>query len=178
MKNRCTYKEPTSTILDNANYEREYLKLNRLESYLLKLVIPFIRVAHCPRGSYFKVKGDLILISSDISQSLEKILPLHQSLIPVAFKRKVSYSGSYIEEYIEKEKVQMYFSWLKENNHLYKNIDISTELIDQFANEARLASAEFEANTKGNDSSNHVDDDDEVIEEEETFLNSFNDNPF
>ena len=128
--------------------EREFLKLNRLESYLLKLVIPFIRIAHCPRGRYFKVKGDLILISSDITHSLSKILPLQQSLIPVCFKRKLAYSGSFIEEFIEKEKVQMYFSWFKENNHLYKDISLDAELIDQFTFESQASSDEFESKTK------------------------------
>ena len=50
--------------------ERKAVKMNKLESFLLKLVIPFIRLAHCPRGPYLKVKGDLILISADVSHSL------------------------------------------------------------------------------------------------------------
>ena len=60
------------------------------------MVIPFIRIAHCPRGSYFKVKGDLILISADVKNSLETILPLEQSLIPVAFRWKLAFRGSFI----------------------------------------------------------------------------------
>ena len=112
LKQKCAFKEQqskTDVALDNENYEREALQLNRLEAHLLKIVIPFIRIAHCPRGSYFKVKGDLILISSDIPHSLSKILPLQQCLIPVCFKRKLSYTGSYIEEYEEKEKIKMYY---------------------------------------------------------------------
>ena len=61
-------------------FERRALQLNKLEAFLVKLVIPFIRIAHCPRGSYFKVKGDLILISANVRDSLETILPLEQSL--------------------------------------------------------------------------------------------------
>ena len=104
--------------------ERKAVKMNKLESFLLKLVIPFIRLAHCPRGPYLKVKGDLILISADVSHSLSQILPLEQSLIPVAFKRKLAYSGSYIEEIIEKDKVVKYFSWFKKYNHLYYRVFI------------------------------------------------------
>ena len=110
--------------------------MNRLEAYLLKITIPFIRIAHCPRGPYLKVKGDLILISSDIDHSLSKILPLKQSLIPVCFKRKLCYSGSYIEEYVEKEKIKLHFEWFKRNNHLYKNITLDSKLIDDFFNES------------------------------------------
>ena len=43
---------------------KQVLKLNKLEAHLLKLVIPFVRIAHCTRGAYFKVRGNLILISS------------------------------------------------------------------------------------------------------------------
>ena len=111
---------PACSLKDFQRCEKEYLKLNKLEAYLLKLVIPFIRIANCPRGPYFKVKGDLILISADVSHSLTKVLPLQQSLIPVRFKRKLSYTGSFIEEYIEKEKVGIYFEWYVKNNHLYK----------------------------------------------------------
>ena len=117
---------------DPAIHERRALQLNKLESFLLKLVIPFIRIAHCPRGSYFKVKGDLILISADINHSLQKILPLDQSLIPVSFKRKLEYGGSFIEEFVDKEKVRLYFSWFKKYNHLYKNIKFDESLLEQF----------------------------------------------
>ena len=46
---------------------KKYLELNRLEDYLLKPVIPFIRIGHLPRGSYFQVKGELIMISADVN---------------------------------------------------------------------------------------------------------------
>ena len=78
------------------------LQLNKLESHLLKIVIPFIRVAHCNRGSYIKVKGSVILISSDISHSMSRILPRKQNLLPVCLKRKMEYTGNYMEEMIDK----------------------------------------------------------------------------
>ena len=75
LKSTCRIE--TSSLLRHFNenletFERKVLQLNKLESFLLKLVIPFIRIAHCPQSSYLKVKGDLILISADISHSLEK----------------------------------------------------------------------------------------------------------
>ena len=98
----------------------------------MKTVISFIRIAHCPRGSSFKVLGDLILISADISESLGKILPLEQSLITVSFKRKLAYQGSYIEEFVEKDKVKTYFEWFKLNNHLYSDFLFDEVLLDDF----------------------------------------------
>ena len=76
--------------------------------------------------------GDLILISADISESLGKILPLEQSLIPVSFKRKLAYQGSYIEEFVEKDKVKTYFEWFKLNNHLYSDFLFDEVLLDDF----------------------------------------------
>ena len=125
-------------------FKHDEVKLNKLESFLLKLVIPFIRVAHCPRGRYLKVKGDLILISSDISHSLQRVLPVNQALIPVCFKRKLSYEGSYLEEFIEKEKVKIYFSWMKKYNHLYEDKTLEIDLVDTFQDESLAAAADFE----------------------------------
>ena len=51
---------------------------------------------------------------------MDRILPIDQNLIPVSFKRRLAYSGSFIEEYVEKKKLLMFFEFLKENNHLYK----------------------------------------------------------
>ena len=131
---------PTRNECENIENE----KLNRLEAFLLKLVIPFLRVAHCPRGRYLKLKGDLILISSDIQHSLNKILPIDQGLIPVSFKRKLSYSGFYIEEFIDKEKVKSYFSWLKTYNHLFRNVNLNSELVAAFEENSLQASEDFE----------------------------------
>ena len=167
LKRRCKIKENKVSRYFNEPetiYERKALNLNKLESFLLKLVIPFIRIAHCPRGPYFKVKGDLILISSDIQSSMSKILPLEQSLIPVAFKRKLAYTGSYIEEFIEKEKVQIYFSWFKEHNHLFKDIELDSNKIEEFKTTSLEASSNFEKNTKNksNESQNKGEDSDSV----------------
>ena len=67
LKRKCTFKEQNLSAglaIDQEIYEREYLKLNRLESYLLKLVIPFIRIAHCPRGRYWSTLNSTQLNST------------------------------------------------------------------------------------------------------------------
>ena len=105
--------------------------LNKLEGFLLKLCIPFIRICHCPRGPYVQVKGSLILISSDVKHSLEKILPLPQQIVPVKFKRKLSYDGHYIGEYVDKQKVRMFFEFFKKHNHLFKDVSLDCDVIDE-----------------------------------------------
>ena len=64
-----------------------------------------MRVAHCPRGPYLKVRGNLILISSDIASSLQKIIPIEdQQILPVMFKRKLNYDGHYLAEFVDRKK--------------------------------------------------------------------------
>ena len=114
--------------------EQKYLKLNRLEDHLLKQVIPFIRIGHLPRGQYFQVKGVLIMISANVEESLNKILPVDQNLVPVSFKKKLEYSGHYIQEYVDKKKVLTYFNWFKKYNHLYKDYELDVKLITDYEN--------------------------------------------
>ena len=127
-----------------SEYDRTFFQLNRLESYLLKLVIPFIRVGHCPRGPYLKLKGDLILISSNLEHSLTKVLPATQHLLPVCFKRKLSYSGSYIEEVVERKKIQMYFKFFKKHNHLYENLTLDSNAMKGFIDDTTATMGQFE----------------------------------
>ena len=72
-------------------------------------------------------------------------------MIPVCFKRKLSYTGSYIEEFIEKEKVKMYYAWLKKYNHLYKDTKLDETLLDGFLDDSVSASKDFERNTRTDD---------------------------
>ena len=99
--------------------EKKYLQLNRLEDYLLKPVIPFIRIGHLPRGRYFQLKGDLIMVSANVVDTLHKILPVEQNLVPVALKRKMEYSGHYMQEYVDRYKIKEYFQWFQRHNHIF-----------------------------------------------------------
>ena len=44
---------------------------------------------------------------------MDRILPIDQNLIPVSFKRRLAYSGSFLEEYVEKKKLLMFYEFLK-----------------------------------------------------------------
>ena len=112
-------------------------KLNKVEQFLLKLIIPFIRVGHCERGTQMKVRGNLILISADIARSLEKILPQSQNIIPVRFKRKLTYTGHYAAEYIDRRKVELYFNWFKQNNPLFADFSLDQGLVERFEQDTK-----------------------------------------
>jgi len=82
-----------------------------------------------------EVRGNLILISSDVADSMQKLLPLKQNIFPVSFKRKVSYDGYYIKEWVDKQKVELYFDWMNKNNPLYKDFTsggCNQELLEKF----------------------------------------------
>lgn len=156
-----TFKEKVHEICkqNNRNETASNIKLNKLEDFLLKLVIPFIRIGHMPRGPYFKVKGDLIMISSDVRDTMNKILPISQDLIPISFKRKLSYKGHYIEEYIDKKKVMLYFEFLKKYNHLYEEVDFDESILNKFESELLQAiNATEEEDEDENDSDTEDDD--------------------
>ena len=53
------------------------------------------------------MKGNLILISADVKETMATILPLEQGLIPVALKRKMEYEGYYITEAIDISKLRI-----------------------------------------------------------------------
>ena len=76
------------------------------------------------------------MISADLQSSINKILPCQQHLIPVVFKRKLSYQGHFIEEWIDRRKVLAYFSWLKRYNHLFEDYKLDEKIIDEFENQA------------------------------------------
>ena len=135
---------------------KQSLQLNKLESHLLKLVIPFIRVAHCTRGTYIKVKGSLILMSSDISHSMSKILPVAQHLIPVCLKRRLDYTGNYMEEIIDKNKVNAYFNFFKRYNPLFKDIELKESRIDQYEYESVVAAEQFDDEANKLDSEKNI----------------------
>ena len=134
--------------------EKKYLELNRLEDYLLKPIIPFIRIGHLPRGRYFQLKGDLIMVSANVVETMNKILPVEQNLIPVALKRKMEYSGHFIQEYVDRDKVKFYFQWFQRHNHLFEEMKLDENLISQFEEDA-LKMAELEDKEKDQFIKNH-----------------------
>merc|ERR1712243_259304 len=116
----------------------EKMSLSKLESHLLKLIIPFIRIAYIPGYGQFKVKGPVITVEADVTETLnEKVLPRQQELIPVALKRKLSYKGTFMEEIVSKSKVQEYFNYFKEFNDLFKDQTLEMERIDTWIEELR-----------------------------------------
>merc|ERR1712240_462506 len=127
-------------MIDNLPKEflTEEMSLSKLESHLLKLIISFIRIAYIPGYGQFKVKGPMITVEADVTETLnEKVLPRQQELIPVALKRKLSYKGTVLEEMVSKSKVQAYFNYFKQFNPLFGDQILDMERIDNWIEELK-----------------------------------------
>ena len=79
----------------------------------------------------------MILISADVEETMNKILPRDQNLIPVALKRKLIYEGHYMREIIDKNKLKTYWKWLRENNAQFIDTFFDDDLIDEFCKLSR-----------------------------------------
>ena len=106
---------------------------SKLVNHLLKLVIPFQRLIHLPRGYSYKIKGPSILVPSSVTKTISQLLPqpISDVLIPVALKRRLKYESEYIFEHINTEHVINMFKSLKftfKNSH-YKDIVFSQNLL-------------------------------------------------
>jgi hypothetical protein len=88
---------------------------SKLVNHLIKLVIPFQRLVHLPRGHSYKIKGPSILVTSSVTKTISKLLPqsISDILIPVALKRKLIYQSDYIFEHINSGHVIDLFKLLK-----------------------------------------------------------------
>ena len=75
--------------------------LNVLESYLLKITIPFIRVSHVPRSPNLKLIGGSVCIEADINHTVRRLQINPENIVPVSFKRKLAYTGYYLEQVIQ-----------------------------------------------------------------------------
>ena len=56
-------------------------------------------------------------------------LPSQSELIPLKLKRKLSYKGHYLYDYVTPERLLNALRYLKSNNHYYKDITINDNWI-------------------------------------------------
>ena len=113
----------------------ELPELSQLENHLIKLIIPFQRVGHCPRSSTLKVQGPMIAFEADVKQTEETILPIEQSIIGVELKRHIKYQGYYMAQTVNIDHVKKWFQYLKEHNNLFKDVEWSDEKLKVMTDE-------------------------------------------
>ena len=95
------------------------------------------------------------MISADVIETMQKILPVKQNLIPVSVKKKLEYGGHYIQEYVDKEKVKVYFEWFKKYNHIFANYDFNESIITDYENKCMDQVAKMDAEKAAELVTNH-----------------------
>ena len=102
------------------------------------------------------------MVSANVVETLTKILPVDQNLVPVALKRKLEYSGHYMQEYVDRDKVKLYFHWFHRHNHLFEEMHLDESLITKFEQDA-MDLSEIEDKDKDEYIVNH----DEILKQRE-----------
>ena len=107
--------------------------LNLLELRLISLRVPFMKMVALPSGKQRSIHGPAVNVPSKVDTVCTVLprLPSQTELIPLKLKRKLTYRGHYMYNYITPEKVLNALRWLKANNLLYADIEINDEWLEQ-----------------------------------------------
>ena len=113
--------------LSLCNIPNELKDLNPLEVRLISQRIPFMKLVSLPRGKQVGIQGPAVNVPTDLDVVCEQFprLPTECQIISLKLKRKLDYRKAYIHDYVRPEKVVKALEWLKQNNPLYKDIDIN-----------------------------------------------------
>ena len=97
------------------------------EVRLISQRIPFMKLVSLPRGKQVGIQGPAVNVPTDLDVVCEQFprLPTECQIISLKLKRKLEYRKAYIHDYVRPEKVVKALAWLKQNNPLYKDIDIN-----------------------------------------------------
>ena len=115
--------------LDDVPPELANLKL--LEVRLISLRIPFLKMVSLPVGNQKSIHGPAVNVPSKLDTLCIELprLPSQSELIPLKLKRKLSYKGHYLYDYVTPERLLNALRYLKANNHYYKDISINENWI-------------------------------------------------
>nr|XP_034322337.1 uncharacterized protein LOC117688395 [Crassostrea gigas] len=127
----------------------ELAKLNSLEQHLIAIHIPFMKIMALPHGQQKNIHGPVICVPSDMKKAAS--LPMRQDenlLLRVKLKRKLNYKGYFEYQFVSTNNVMSALSYLKENNHWYKNMKIESTLEEGIARQEEIP--DDEVNSKDN----------------------------
>ena len=115
--------------------------LNALEKRLISLRVPFMKMVALPSGKQHCIHGPAVNVPSKLGSVCELLprLPSETELVPLKLKRKLSYKGHYLYDFVRPDKVIGALRWLKDNNPLYKDVAMNDNWVqDSLANNSDL----------------------------------------
>ena len=109
--------------------------LNALEQRLISLRVPFMKMVALPSGKQRCIHGPAVNVPSKIDRVCTMLprLPSECELVPLKLKRKLSYKGHYLYDYVSPQKLINALKWLKANNTLYADVDITDDWVESAA---------------------------------------------
>ena len=104
----------------------ELKDIRPLEKMIISQRIHFMKLIALPRGRQRAIHGPAVNVPTSFDQicTLLPRLPNSAQVVPLKLKRKLSYKGHYIYEFIRPQKVMTALKWLISNNPLYKDATI------------------------------------------------------
>ena len=115
-----------------------------------------MKMVALPSGKQHCIHGPAVNVPSKLDGVCELLprLPSETELVPFKLKRKLSYKGHYMYDYVRPDKVISALQWLKANNTLYKDIKIN----EGWVNDSLTADSElFTGLTEPTEESMHTD---------------------
>ena len=118
---------PAQSIANNLKLDDvppELAKLKLLEVRLISLIIPFLKMVSLPVGKQKSIHGPAVNVPSKLDTLCNELprLPSQSELILLKLKRKLSYKGHYLYDYVTPERLINALRYLKANNHYYKDL--------------------------------------------------------
>ena len=101
----------------------ELIGLTHLEFRLLSPRIPFMQIRELPRGGQLGIKGNVVNVPADVSNTVN-ILPRNldaTETIPLKLKRSLCYKSHTVFENIRPQRVIEAAEWLVKNSKLFQN---------------------------------------------------------
>lgn len=85
-----------------------------------------MKLVGLPKGGQKAIHGSAVNVPSKLQPvvSLLPRLPATAEVVPLKLKRKLSYKGHYMHEYIRPKRVMQALQWLQQNNPLYKDVTV------------------------------------------------------
>ena len=128
----CRGAMPIQSLANNLSLSSVPLDLaclNKLETKLVCLRVAFMKMVTLPSGKQRCIHGPAVNVPLKLDSVIQTLprLPDQSQLIPLKFKRKLSYKGHYMYEYVTPEKILTALTWLKANHPDYANIEINAE---------------------------------------------------
>ncbi|VDI59074.1 Hypothetical predicted protein [Mytilus galloprovincialis] len=163
---------PPESFCNNLQLETvpdELCNLNKLESHLVALNIPFQKIMNLPRGNQAGIIGPVVLVPSDVKVVTNTLpRPVDDNLlVKVKLKRKLEYKGYVQYEFVDIKHVEKAFNYLRKHNKWYANIELNSQWME--TNNEQNQSTDV-VNDSANDS-NKVSDKNNDTNAEESYLN-------